>query len=394
MKQRYKINFLFCLFLLFTMGTVVSAQQSIPFIKGSYKEALERSRIENKPIFFMCYASWCPHCNKMKKEVFTDSTVAAFYGQHFICAWQDMEEGEGKELHNKFKIRSYPTFIFLDTSGAVLYRTTGEFKAREFVIEGANALTPVKRLSYIKAQFDQDTSNADKCFDLLKYLKRADLDYTDVVKKYFSTQHESDLLSEKNWKIIAIGTTDINSREFQFVLNHQTAFAAITSTERVERKIFFLVKDLLTPFVEEKDTSDYFIYRQPAAAIHLDKIDSLIFFCDIKLYENTKNWEAYKKETLRSVEKYIFNDYNLLKDISGIYLDHITDNAALTQAIKWTDRSLVLNEEYKTYLLDAKLHKKADDQQGAVQMAGKAKEMAVKYGWDHTETDSLLKELE
>lgn len=387
-------NKILWLFVMLFICRAVAAQQLIQFEKGGFSAALKQSKITHKPIFFMCYASWCPHCNKMKEQVFTDSAVANFYNQHFVCIEQDMEKGQGITLHEIFKIKSYPTIIFFDSSGETIYRTTGEFKAQAFIQEGINALTTEKQLPFLRQQFESEISNADKCYTYLTALKKGDIDYSPVVKAYFSTQTTNELLSEKNWKIIANGVTDINSREFQYLLNHQQEFSALTSTERVERKIYAVVKDLFTSFVNNNDTISYFTHRPAAVNIHQFKIDSLIFMCDIKLYENTQSWAAYKKQTLQLTQTYLWNDYNGLNNIAKVYLTNIVDTTALTQAVNWTNRSLALNEDYGIYLLNAKLHQKINDTQGAIEMAKRAKQMALKYGWDFSEADDLLKKIQ
>ncbi len=382
------------LFLFIISSQVVFAQQSVRFTEGSLADAIQQSKTANKPVFYFCYASWCPHCKKMRESLFTDSSVAEFYNQHFICVMQDMEKGEGIEQHRHFDIKSYPTYIFMDSSGTVLYRLTGEFKASSFIAEGKNALTPQKRLPYLKQQFEKDVSNPDKCLDYLRALKKGGLDYSDMVKQYFATQSERQLLSEKNWVIIANGITDINSREFQFVLSHQKEFASIASPERVKRKIFYLVNELLTPLIETNDTANYFLKRQPAEAIGLFSVDSLIFVNDITVYQVNANWEAYRDETLKSVEKYVWNSYLQLSGIADVYLKHITDTAAMARAAIWARRSLALHEEYATGILCAKLYQKTNNIPEAIRMAQQAKDSAIKDGWDYTEAENLLKELQ
>lgn len=389
-------NLLKVLSILLVLATAqtVSAQQTLQLAETGLNAALAKSKLDHKPVFFMCYASWCPHCNAMRKNIFTDPSVADFYNQHFVCAAQDMEKGEGMELHERLKIESYPTFIFFDNDGNTLYRMTGEFKAPDFIQEGRNALQPEKQLPHLKQQFKNDVSNPDKCLQYLRALKKGGLDFSAMVKTYFATQSEQQLLTEMNWMIISNGITDINSREFQFVLSHQKEFASITSPERVERKIIYLIKQLLNPLVMSKDTTGYYIKREPAAAIHLFKVDSLLFTFDAMLYETTGNWNAYEKATLVSAETYSWNDFSQLNTLVGNYLKNVSDTIALAKAVKWAKRSLVLNDEYDTCILCAKLYQKLNDRQNAILMAQKGKNIALKYGWDYTQADKLLKELQ
>ena len=380
--------------LFFAAGLTGSAQQALHMDENGLEAAMERSKVEHKPVLLMCYASWCPHCAAMRKTVFTDPSVVDFCTEHFICAAQDMEKGEGVELHQSLKIESYPTFIIFDSQGTTLYRMTGEFKPQQFISEGMYALQPEKQLPHLKQQFENDVSNPDNCLLYLRALKKGGLDCSSMVKAYFATQSEKQLLTETNWMIISNGITDINSREFQFVLSHQKEFAAITSPERVGRKIIYLVKELLNPLVMTKDTVNYFIKREPAAAIHLYQVDSVLFYLDILLFESTGNWKAYQKTTLASAGTYDWNSYSRLIEIANVYLNHISDTTAIAQAVKWTKRSLELQKEYGTCILGAKLDLKINNKQDAIQLLKQGKSIALKDGWDFTEGDQLLEELQ
>ena len=100
-RQNLRILWLFSLLLL---ASNLSAQNEIHFDESGYQSVLKRSKLERKPIFYFIYASWCSHCHKMEKEVFKDSLVASYMNENFICAWQDLEKGEGDFFKNKYKI--------------------------------------------------------------------------------------------------------------------------------------------------------------------------------------------------------------------------------------------------------------------------------------------------
>jgi hypothetical protein len=176
-------------------------------------------------------------------------------------------------------------------------------------------------------------------------------------------------------------------------LCHRNEFSKIASPERVERKIYYLVKDLLNPLVETNDTTAFFAALQPASAIGQFNVDSLIFIYTITLYQVNAQWDAYRAETLKSAQKYAWTNPSELTDIATVYLNHISDDSALKVALQWVKQSIMLNEEYDSYVLAAKLCRKMNDKSQAVQMAELAKDMAVKDGWDYSEADNLLKEL-
>lgn len=367
-----RLLYFFMLFLFIQNGI---AQNNFKFDDSNYQTLINRSKAEQKPIFLMLYASWCPHCAKMKSEVLNDTLVTDLLSKNYICAWQDIDSAAGIMLNNKFKITSLPTFIFLDSNEKELYRLKGEFKTPIFIEEIKNALNPIKQLPYLEKEFLSDLSNAEKGLNYLNTLKkgrdRADLSKT--AHQYLATQSEKQLISETNWKIIANGVTDISSREFQFVLNHQKEFATVASVARVDRKITNIAMELLKPFTENLDTLNYFKKRTIAKTINSIKVDSLIFSYNIRIAERTGNWSSYRKETLKSTEKIAWNNGTLLKEISKNYLQHVADSASLKQAIKWANHALEVNESYDGNILISRLYLKIKDIKSATEFAQKAR---------------------
>ena len=377
------------------LSSVSWAQNELKFDESGYNAVLERSKNEHKPIFYMLYATWCTHCNKMKSEVFKDSTVTKFMNTNFICAGQDAEKGEGAYFKNRFGILNYPTFILMDEKGIELYNFSGEYKVTPFLSEMNTALNPEKQLPYLQRQFEAEPNNSDKCLAYLYALNRGRdrRMIAPVAKQYLATQQESQLISANNWKIIANGVTDIQSREFQYVLKHQKEFETVASPKRVERKIINIVNEMLTPYMESKDSVAYASRRMIAKSIALKKVDSLVFVFDISIAEKSKNWTAYKKTTEEGTAKYVYKDAKTLLEISRNYLNFVADSNSLKNAIQWALQAIELNETYDAEIIVAKLYQKTNDLEAAKSWANKAKTKNAAFGWSTKDADELLLQL-
>ncbi|UQD57180.1 thioredoxin family protein [Flavobacterium sp. K5-23] len=388
------MRFLFLLLIfIFTQNGI--AQTNLKFEESDYQSVLKQSKAEQKPIFIMLYANWCPHCTKMKKEVFTNPLVIDLLNKNYICTWQDVEKSEGIMLKNKFNTKSLPAFLFLDSNETVLYSLKGEYNLTNFILEIKNALDPKKGLPYLEKEFLLDPSNANKCLEFMTTLKKGKEreELSKTAHQYLATQTEDQLISEINWRVISNGVTDIKSREFQFVLQHQKEFEAITSPIRVERKITNIVTELLKPYTENLDTISYNKQRQIAKTIQIQKIDSLIFSYDMLIAERTENWSAYKNATIESVEKYIWDNPTLLKAVAQNYLKHIIAPNSLKEAVKWAKRSLELKDTYDGNILISKLYLKINDKNSAIKYARKSKDICVSMNWDLKEINQLFIEL-
>lgn len=383
------------LFFLFVSLQAVQSQNQFSVDGISYKTALENAKTQGKPIFVMLYADWCPHCNLMKKEVFSDPKVMDFLNSHYICIWKNIEKEEGMALKDKFKTTSLPAFLFLDSNETLLYALKGEMKTAEFLAEANYALNPKFQLPYLEKEFLADPSNSNKYFNYLNTLKKG-RDRTALsipTHIYLDTQSDAQLVSETNWRVIANGVTDINSREFQYVLKHQKEFAAVASQNRVDRKVESIVNELLRPLVDNLDTINYYKQREVAKSIRLQKTDSLVFKFDLTLAERTEKWNFYKKVTLEDTEKLVWNDASFLKDIGQTYLKHINDTESLKKSISWVKHSLELNDSYDGNLLVSKLYNKIKDKKLALKYAKDAKVIGKEMGWNTKDVDTLLAEL-
>lgn len=392
MKKSFK--FIIAVFLIF-ISSQLKAQNILEFDESGYKSVKERSVKEHKPIFYMLYASWCAHCNKMKSEVFTDTLVVNYMKKNFICAWQDAEKGEGDFFRKKFGVRFYPTFLFLNEEGKELYNVSGEFNSQMFIAEAKNALTKEKQLTFLEQQFLSDVSSSDKCLAYLMALNKGrDRSWlAPIANQYLVTQKDSLLISTNNWKIIANGVSDIQSREFQYVLNHQKEFEAVASPKRVQRKIENIVIELLTPAIESKDTISYDKKRLIAKTIQTHKNDSLVCTFDLQMAERTKNWNKYKHISNENVDAFFYKDAKALKEIASNFVKNITDTVSLNNAIRWAKQLIVLNETYDNQLLLARLYQKNKKTKDAIQYATAAKTKNGDLGFNTKEADDLLVEL-
>ena len=370
-------------------------QSGLIFDESGYESVLQRSKKEHKPIFYMFYASWCPHCNKMKSEVFTDAVVADFLNKNYITAAQDIEKPEAEELKRQFNVSSFPTFLFIDEKGTLLYSISGEFKADALIAEAKDAQTTEKQLPYLKKAFEADLSNGDKCLAYITAIRRGANRKASsaAAHQYLQTQKDSQLATAANWRIIANAVTDIDSREFQYVLQHQSEFADVASEERVNRKVTNIVTELLKPLVEGMDTIAYKKQRLIAKTINKADIDLLVFNYDCNIAESAKNWKDYRAVTKDGVEKYIWNDQRLIKEVGQVYLKNITDANALRDVVQWVQHALEQNNSYDGNVLQSRLYLKLNDKAKAILYAKKAKQLTVELGWNSEDADQLFKQL-
>ncbi|GAA4516067.1 thioredoxin family protein [Sphingobacterium thermophilum] len=97
-----------------------SIEYAVTFEKGTFKEALQKSKELNKPIFIDFYTVWCAPCLAFSKNVLTDEEVAKYMNKAFLNLKYDAEKGEGISISEKYNISSYPTLLIINHKGEIV----------------------------------------------------------------------------------------------------------------------------------------------------------------------------------------------------------------------------------------------------------------------------------
>ena len=117
------------------------AATGISFHQGTWDEALQMASEEGKPIFLDISASWCGPCKRLKANTFTDPEVEKLFNTGFINVLVDGEKGEGIHLVRKYRIRGYPSLIFVDSDGKLIAQTAGYHTPEQLIEIGKQVLS-------------------------------------------------------------------------------------------------------------------------------------------------------------------------------------------------------------------------------------------------------------
>lgn len=372
----------------------LQAQKPFPFNESGYESVMAQAKGQNKPVFYMIYASWCPHCHKMREEIFPDPDVSALLRKNYLVAAQDVEQDGGRAVAKRFNVNSYPAFVIVSPEGKLLYGFNGELKKDDFIKEVQESLLEEKQLPYLKRAFDNTPSDGNRALALILALRKVNIPTSEVASKYFATQKEEQFVSALNWKIIANGVSDMGSREFQYVLSHQKEFAGVSSDKRVARKIENIAMESLRPHAEKGDTLKYNAQRALAKAMNFRKADSIVYIYDKQVYEKVKDWKAYKKATISATDEFASKDYLALRNTAGVYLAAIDDKEALRKAVAWSEKSVGLQQSKEGMLQTAKLYEKLGDFPKARAAAQDTRDFCVRVGFGTKEADEILNRLQ
>lgn len=182
--------------------SVTVFSQGIKFQEKGYADVLKMAKKENKLVFIDVYTSWCGPCKQMAQTIFPEAKAGEFYNAHFLNLQVDAEKSEdGKRIAKTFMVSAYPTFLFVNGDGELVYRFLGGRMLDQFVEEGQKAVDAFEALPELKKYAKEyDKGNRDMEF-LNRYFilkNKAGLDCSDVLFAYFAQVDDAGLLDTVN----------------------------------------------------------------------------------------------------------------------------------------------------------------------------------------------------
>lgn len=222
-------------------GLILHAQEKgVEFHNVTYREALERAKAENKPVFMDCYTSWCGPCQDMLKNVFSRNDVGEFFNPHFINVKFDMEKGEGAELQKKFNIRSFPTFLLIRPDGVVQHRMVGGGKAEDFIARVSRGMQEESCLLYLEKRYEKGKLNKKQRSLYMLALKDAgeDLKIKEVSGQEFQQLSDKERCSPEYWGLYDQQDVGPGDERFIYLMKNKKKFDGQVGKERVDKKIY------------------------------------------------------------------------------------------------------------------------------------------------------------
>ncbi|WP_421919897.1 thioredoxin domain-containing protein [Marinifilum sp.] len=226
--------------------------QGIRFEHGTLAEAFAKAKKENKLVFVDTYTEWCGPCKRLSKEVFPQKKVGDYFNSRFVSLKIDAEKGEGIEYAKKYKIKSYPTLMFLNANGDVMYRIGGFTNADGLINDAKIAVDPSRQLAALQKRYDEGERDLDFMFQLCEELgkKRMMDEIYKIGAAYTKSIEVEQLYDPKVFKMVTWSTKlEWEDEAYQFIYNNWDEIIEKTgvhpmSLERTMRDpaYFYLVK--------------------------------------------------------------------------------------------------------------------------------------------------------
>jgi thiol-disulfide isomerase/thioredoxin len=389
------------LFLLIASSTpdLFSQNRSIRFNEKPWQEIVAMAKKENKMIFLDAYASWCVPCKWMAANMFTNDSIADYYNKTFICASFDMEKGEGLNLRKKYAVRAYPSLIFIDADENMVHEKVGApQRVRDYFDIAKVAQDPELCLSTCIKKYSEGNNSPEFIQTYLYRLSDAYVPVAPVLKKYFETQKESDLLNRANWKIIYQFASDMNEPIFEFLIKHKAEYSKAYTKDSVNHKILEVYGNSLRGSVRggnsKQADSAYIAMKEKIRTSGVEGADKIIFTSDLQWLQVKGKNKEFLDLAYENLDKYCSGDYYLLTNVALFVSNVSTDPKYLEKALSWSKKSVSIKSEPSNVDTYASLLFKMGKKDEAVQQEKKAISLAKERNISSIQYEESLKKME
>lgn len=231
--NKYKLVIL--IFVLLLNFTVKS--EEVNFAQGNYKDILELAQKENKIVMIDFFTDWCKWCVELDNVVYKDESVAQYANTYQINWKIDAEKGEGIELAKQYKVKGYPTIIFVQADGTEIDRIVGYLKPTQFLEKMKNFNEGINTIGKIKLALLQNPNDVEANFLMGK--KYVDYYEMESALPYFKKVMD---LDQEN----KAGFTDDAILYYAYITNDKNLFMELltmdTDSEVLIQAIMFIAE--------------------------------------------------------------------------------------------------------------------------------------------------------
>jgi len=102
-----------------------------------HQDALRQAEASGRLVLLEFGADWCPPCQKMNQNVFSDPEFAAELAKWVVPLRIDLSDRPPSpsvgEVVRQYEVAAIPTFIVVDTTGRLVVRRAGTMSAGQFL---------------------------------------------------------------------------------------------------------------------------------------------------------------------------------------------------------------------------------------------------------------------
>lgn len=247
-------TFIFSFFTLVSFGQIV-------FFEGTWQQALDEAKKQDKMIFVDCYTTWCGPCKRMTSYTFKDVEAGKYFNEKFINYKIDMEHGEGPAFGSTYPVQAYPTLKFIGPDGKIVLEEKGYREPSQLIELGQFAFKKFDQSPKYEALYNGGDHSPETTYKYIKSLNDADKSSLKIANAYLQKNPKGN--SALHYKIIFESAVQSDSKPFDVLISNKKVISNLLGEDVVYERIFNAYKTtaskaitLDSPELFEKTLSD------------------------------------------------------------------------------------------------------------------------------------------
>lgn len=305
----------------------LATMAQVTFFEGSLKEAIAKAKSENKTVIAMGSTTWCGPCKSIVANVLPTKEAADYFNPSYIYIKYNLDLADPDKIAETYKIKAYPTFLFINGEGEEITRMLGGAKDAEAFINRVKEV--MKPENSFKARAERLKNDPSYATTYIKFLE--DCYMTDEADKMYNELFEKRSLAEnftaENMKDI---DKKINSVE-------SPIFKKMISNEKEIKKI--MGKESYNSFMQNKGAA-FLMNQILSRKLNIDNLNKVI--ADI---EATKQLQSnFTKFVISNKQSFVDKDHDALVAIAKKVIVK-ADSRSREQIVKLTTMMVPRSDE-------------------------------------------------
>jgi len=366
---------LFIIAIALLLTNSISAQ-GIEFFHGTWKEALELAKEQEKVLFVDGYAKWCGPCKRMARTTFKDAEVGDFYNKNFINVKMDMEEKEGRKFGSKYPVQAFPTLFYIDKNGKVLQKVKGAQPKKNLLDLGKRVMSKVDYSQDLMAAYEEGKRDPELIYDLVKALNKSNKSSIKIANEYLRTQ--KDLSTDFNLKFILAAASQADSKNFDRLIDNRKKIEKLTSKDEVANQIEKACFNTVQKAIQF-ESEDLLAEAIDKAEMNLPRIaKSFAIESELSFYKAMNDAPNYVRISKLYSKKMIAKNSKELMKLAGILANDFTyDNGAKKLAEKLAKSACKYEKNVQNYIGYVGILAKNGNKKEALSVAKKALKLDI-----------------
>lgn len=127
---------------------VAAPEDGVKFEKLTLAAAVAKAKTEKKVVMVDFYTTWCGPCKLLDKNVYTDKEFSAYASANFISIKLDAEK-EGASDAQTYRVRAYPSVVFIDGDGKEIDRVVGYDEPKAYLENTKRASSGKNKVEFL-----------------------------------------------------------------------------------------------------------------------------------------------------------------------------------------------------------------------------------------------------